>query len=202
MIYAYLRVSTSQQEVQNQLHGVQNYADARGLTIDEIAEDTASSKIPWPAREIGRLIKDARPGDTILVAEISRLARSTLEVLEIFRTAALQEISIVATKNNLTLDGSLSSKITVTILGLAAEIEREFIRSRTKEALRRKQDAGIKLGRPVGTTRPSKLETHAAKIAAWRAKKISLRSIAKLLDCSPTTLYAFIKEQESQIIKH
>lgn len=194
----YLRVSTSDQDNANQESGVLSYAAARQYEITKTVRDTITSRVPWPERGIGKMLDEAEPYSTILVAEISRLARSTLEVLQIAAAAAQKEITIIATKNNLTLNGSLESKITTTILGLAAEIEREFIRSRTTEALARAKASGKKLGRPVGSDGANKLDGREAEIVKYLKKDVAKTSIAKLLDVSRGTLETKLDRMKAQ----
>lgn len=149
-VHVYLRVSTDAQDTQNQHHGILEYCQAQGIEPDAIHEDTASGRMDWRSRKIGELLSSLDKGDVVLVAEVSRLARSTLQVLEILQFAAERKISIIVVKNGLRFDNSMQSKITATILGLAAEIERDFISMRTKEALAKKKASGKKLGRPAG----------------------------------------------------
>ena len=184
----HLRVSTNDQDNANQETGILHYASLHGYTIDETYRDTASTRTPWRQRGIHEHLSSMKAGTTLLVAEISRLARSTLEVLEIAAFAADRNITIIATKNSLTLNGSLESKITTTILGLAAEIEREFIRARTTEALARAKNEGRKLGRPVGRTSANKLDGRESEILRYIEKRLPKASMAKLLDCSRGTL--------------
>jgi DNA invertase Pin-like site-specific DNA recombinase len=184
----YLRVSTSDQDNANQETGILHYANTHGLEIVETYRDTASTRQPWAERLIGQVLTEIDEGSILLVAEISRLARSTLEVLQIAAAAAQRDITIIATKNNLTLNGSLESKITTTILGLAAEIEREFIRSRTTESLQRAKASGKILGRPVGSAGKSKLDGQEKEIARYLAKGVAKTSIARILDVSRGTL--------------
>ena len=120
-------------------------------------------------------------GDAIGVSKVSRLARSTLQVLEIGRECIERGVHLHVAKNGITFDDSMQSKIIATVLGLVAEIERDFISSRTKEA------------RPVGAAKNLKLDKHAEKIDAYLAKLINKVAIAKLLDVSPNTLYEWLK---------
>lgn len=185
---AYLRVSTSDQDNSNQETGLLHYATMHNLEIIKTYRDTASTGKPWAERMIAEVLADIDEGSIILVAEISRLARSTLEVLQIAAAAAARDISIIATKNNLTLNGSMESRITTTILALAAEIEREFIRTRTTEALARAKAEGKQLGRPIGSGGASKLDGKEKEIAGFLKIKLPKTSIAKLLDVSRGTL--------------
>ena len=86
--YAYLRVSTDQQDVDNQRHGILEYANRNGISSIQFVEDTVSGKVKWRDRRIGDLLlKTMQPGDTVVFAEISRMARSTLQVLEMLEHA-------------------------------------------------------------------------------------------------------------------
>jgi DNA invertase Pin-like site-specific DNA recombinase len=114
--YAYLRVSTDAQDTENQKNGIQEYAKANGFEPSYI-EDTASGRLDWQKRSIGKLFNQMKAGDVLIVSEISRLSRSTIQVLEMLRLAAEREISVHVVKGAMKMDGSLSSKITATVLG-------------------------------------------------------------------------------------
>ena len=131
-----MRVSTDQQDLDNQRHGILEYANQQGISGLQFVEDTVSGKVKWKERRIGDLLlKTMQPGDTVVFAEISRMARSTLQVLEMLEHATTTNLQVHIAKQRMRFDDSLNSKITATVLGLAAEIEREFISMRTKEAL-------------------------------------------------------------------
>lgn len=199
-IYAYLRVSTDAQDVENQKHGILEYANKRGLAGIQFVEDTVTGKKPWKERKIGELLtQKAKKGDVLIFAEISRMARSTLQVLEILEYAAKNEIEVHITKQNMQLDNSMSSKITTVILGLAAEIEREFISMRTKEALDKRKAAGLPLGRPKGKAERVKLDDREAEIKDLLKKGVSKRSIAKVIGCSHTALYDWLERRNVKI---
>lgn len=192
-IYIYLRVSTSAQDTQNQLHGIRQYCQERGIEPDSVIEDTASGSVSWHNRKIGELLSVADKGDVLLVAEVSRLARSTLQVLEILKYASERQTSIVIVKNGLAFDNSMQSKITATILGLAAEIERDFISMRTREALAKRKETGKQLGRPKGAQAKSyKLDEKRSEIVRYQKLGINQTAIAKLLGVSRPTLRAWV----------
>jgi DNA invertase Pin-like site-specific DNA recombinase len=192
-VFAYLRVSTDDQDVANQRHGVVRYCTDQQLLAPVFIEDTASGRTDWRARPLGQLITRATAGDVIVVAEVSRLARSTLQVLEIGRECLERGVALHVAKNGIVFDDSMQSKIVATVLGLVAEIERDFISARTKEALAKRKADGVKLGRPAGPAKTLRLDAHADKIDSYLAKQIDKRAIAKLLDVSPNTLYAWLK---------
>lgn len=156
--FAYLRVSTDRQDAKNQKFGVLDYCNSHGITPLEFIEDTVSGKTPWRERAIGTVLERAIAGDVIVVAEVSRLGRSTLQVLEILEAAAQKSVAVRIAKNHMVMDGSMQATITATILGLIAQIEREFISSRTKEALAKRKIEGVVLGRPKGQAETLKLD--------------------------------------------
>ncbi len=150
--YAYLRVSTNQQDVDNQRHGILEYANQKNLGHLEFVSDSVSGQKRWRERELGKLLTNTtKAGDIILLAEISRMARSTLQVLEILECCMQRELIVHIAKQQMVLDDKLPSRITATVLGLAAEIERELISMRTKEALAKRKASGKPLGRPKGS---------------------------------------------------
>ena len=192
-IHVYLRVSTDTQDVENQKHGIIEYCQSHGIEPDAVHEDTSSGRVDWRTRKIGQLLSATDKGDVILVAEVSRLARSTLQVLEMLQLAAERGVSIVVVKNGLRFDNSMQSKITATILGLAAEIERDFISMRTKEALAKRKSSGKTLGRPVGAkARSYKLDEKREEIRRYLKLKINCTAIAKLVGSSRPTLRAWL----------
>ncbi len=188
-VFIYLRVSTDAQDVQNQKHGILEYCKTQGIEVDAVLEDTASGRTDWRIRKIGEVLSAASKGDTILVSEVSRLARSTLQVLEILKLASERQISILIIKSGLKFDNSMQAKITATILGLAAEIERDFISMRTKEALGKRKAAGKRLGRPPGANaKQYKLDSKRGEIERYQKLGINGTAIAKLLGVSRPTL--------------
>lgn len=192
-VFIYLRVSTDAQDTENQRHGIMEYCRAQGIEANAVHEDTASGKVDWRTRKIGDLLRTASKGDAILVSEVSRLARSTLQVLEILKLAAERQVSVVVVKNGLRFDNSMQARITATILGLAAEIERDFISMRTKEALAKMKCAGKRLGRPPGAcAKRYKLDDKRAEIERYLKLGINGTAIAKLVGVSRPTLRAWI----------
>ncbi len=199
-VFAYLRVSTDAQDVANQRHGVVRYCQDKKLLAPVFIEDTSSGRTDWRARPLGQLITGAGQGDVIVVAEVSRLARSTLQVLEISRECIERGVSLHVAKNGIVFDDTMQSKIVATVLGLVAEIERDFISARTKEALAKRKAEGVKLGRPAGPAKTMRLDKYADKIDDYLAKKIDKRAIAKLLDVSPNTLYTWLKARRPDVV--
>ena len=209
-VYAYLRVSTDAQDVENQKHGILEYANTHDLGKVIYVEDNASGKLNWTERKLGELILEtAAAGDTILFSEFSRIGRSTLQVLEVLKTAVELNIQIHIAKDKIVMDDSIQSTIYATVLGLAAEIERNFITLRTKESLaKRKQEIAEKgyflnakgekvtsLGRPRGKASVTKLDKREKEIKNYLKKGVSKRSIARIVECAPNTLYTWLKRK-------
>ncbi|MBY0378974.1 MAG: recombinase family protein [Burkholderiales bacterium] len=197
--FAYLRVSTDRQDAKNQKLGILDYCNSKNINNLKIVEDTMSGTTSWRERAIGKLIENGITGDIIIVAEVSRLGRSILQVLEIMEIAAQKGISVHIAKNRMIMDGSMQSTITATVLGLVAQIEREFLSSRTKEALQQKKLDGVKLGRPKGQADILKLDAFRDQISGYIKKGINKRAIAKLVECSPSTLYQWLKRRHIHI---
>ena len=192
--FAYLRVSTDEQDVNNQKHGLLEYCNHKGLSKIEFIVDSASGKTPWRERKLGAAILDMNPGDNLVFAEVSRMARSSLQVLEILSLCASKEVNVYVAKQKMILDGSMQAKITATVLGLAAEIEREFISQRTKEALAARKAKGLPLGRPDGAVNKSyALDKHKADIKKYLKMGLSLSAVAKLVEEPRSTVSDYIK---------
>jgi len=202
MIYAYLRVSTDKQEVENQKFGILQYGKARGLKVDAFIEDVVSGTKDWRKRALGEIMKKAKAGDTIIFPEVSRIARSTLQCLEILKLAADKQVNVHAAKENIIFDNSINSMIMATQLSLVAQIERTFISMRTKEGLARARSEGRIGGRRKGTTITNpKLAAHHVEVEDMLKKNISPAAIGRLLDLDPRTVRAYIKQHLPKYVK-
>ena len=155
---AYIRASTIAQDVENQRHEILEYGHREGIRVDEFIEVTVSSRHSSRQRRIEELQERLEPGDTLIVTELSRLGRSTGEVILLINQLVAYGVVILIIKQNLHLGEGLqdiTAKVMVTLLALFAEIERDFISLRTKEALAAKKEQGIILGKPKGTIQSS-----------------------------------------------
>lgn len=195
-ITAYLRVSTDAQDQQSQQRTIAEWSERTNRKIDASRSDHASGATPWRSRAIAGILDASAPGDTIVVAEISRIARSILGVLSFLEAAAERQVEVVAIRSGIILDKSMASKITVTVLALAAEVERDLIRERTKAALQARKAAGLPLGRPIGSRSASIIADRGPEIDKLLEAGVSKRAIARVLDCAPNTLYAYLASRE------
>ena len=155
---AYIRASTIAQDVNNQRHEILEFGHREGIQVDEFIEATVSSQRSSRQRRIKELQERLEPGDTLIVTELSRLGRSTGEVILLINQLVAYGVIILIIKQNLRLGEGLqdiTAKVMVTLLALFAEIERDFISLRTKEALAAKKAQGVILGKPKGTIQSS-----------------------------------------------
>lgn len=196
MIYGYLRVSTATQTLENQKFEITEYCKEHNTT-EQICfkEDIKSGTISYKDRTLGKLLKKLRRGDTLIISEISRLGRSMLMVMEILNQLLSKEITLISVKENMIFDNTISSKVITFAFSLSAEIERNLISQRTKEALALRREQGIKLGRPVGAkNKKYKLDKYRSKIEMMlKDNSNSLYKIAKSCHCNLNTLCNYIK---------
>ena len=196
-VYAYLRVSTGKQDGENQKHGVDELADRLGLEITEYIDDEGVSGTKEPEkRELGRLLEKLKPGDVLLAGEISRLGRSLFMVMRILEHCMNNGVKVYTAKDGYELGDNIQSKVLAFAFGLSAEIEREMISRRTKEALAKKREEGVILGRPKGRKSAYvKLTGKARDIQCLRQYGMSWSSIAKKMKVHRGTLAKYVKER-------
>lgn len=193
MIYAYLRVSTIAQDEENQKSGVDLKAQQLGVKIDKYVVDYKSGAKDLNERNLGKLIKKAKNGDIIIISEISRFARRLFILFRVLETLLDKGVKVYSVKDGYTLDGSIQSKILAFAFGMAAEIERDMISKRTKEALDLRKKMGIKLGRPKGSkTKNHKLNPYLKRISKWSTCGYSRCEIARKCSCTDKTLKRYM----------
>ncbi|MCB0029251.1 MAG: recombinase family protein, partial [Anaerolineales bacterium] len=190
---AYLRVSTPEQDLAKNKAAILHLANDKALGQVEWFEETASGRISWRKRQLGALLADLSAGDNLLVSELSRLGRSMLECMEILSLAMQRGIHVYAVKGNWQLDDSIQSKIVAMAFAMAAEIERDLISQRTKEALAARKRAGKKLGRPAGSGK-SKLDEHRPEIEALLANGSTQKFIAERYGTTEANLSRWLKK--------
>ncbi len=182
---AYLRASTDKQETNNQKLEILEFARKKEIKIDDYIELTISSRKTPKQRRIEELINRLNPSDTLIVTELSRLGRSTAEVIALINALVDTNIRVVILKQNLDIcQHDMNSKIIITLFSLFGELERDLVSSRTKEALAAKRAQGQVLGKPKGTIQKSKFDPHVEKIKELLGIGLSVRKIAKVLGYS------------------
>jgi DNA invertase Pin-like site-specific DNA recombinase len=194
---AYLRVSKHTHDVNHQRLAILEFARRERLTIDEFIAVDISSRRSAKARKVDVLLMQLAPGDTLIVSELSRLGRSVGEIITAIDTLVKRQIQLLAIKEDIRLNGgpALQTRVMVTMFSLFAEIERELISLRTKEALAAARGAGKRLGRPRGIHGRSKLDGKETQIKELLGLHVSKASIAKITGVDRATLYHFIRSR-------
>ena len=195
MIYGYIRVSSDKQTVENQRFEINNFCSKNNFVIDGWIEETISGTKAYNKRELGKLLKRIQKDDLIICAELSRLGRNLFMIMEILNICMTKECKVWTIKDNYRLGDDIQSKVLAFAFGLSAEIERNLISQRTKEALARKKAEGVILGRPVGRkSDESKYKLYPKRnlIAELLQEGISRRKIAKICKVDRNTLCRFI----------
>lgn len=183
--FAYLRASTGNQDLNHQKVAILEYAQQHDLKINEYIAVTISSRKTTKQRRIDELLARLHPADTLIVTELSRLGRSTSEVIALVNELLARQIRVIILKQKLDISQhDISSKIIVTLFSLFGELERDLVSLRTKEALAAKKASGVKLGKPVGTIQASKFDKDRPRIEELLALGLSVRKIAKHLGYS------------------
>lgn len=200
-VVAYLRVSTDRQDINNQKLEILEFARKRDLQITEFIDVTASSHKDSKQRRIEELLDMLNNTKILIVTELSRLGRSTAEVITLINELIKRDIRIIVIKQNMDIERhDMQSKVMVTLLSLFAELERDLISLRTKEALAAKKAQGKVLGKPKGTIQKSKFDKDVAKIKELLGYELSMRKIAKVLGYkSHIALSMYIKKRNLRI---
>jgi len=193
-VVGYIRVSTGMQDLKNQKLGILDLGNKHNWKINFI-EERVSGKVSYKERKLGKAINTLNEGDILIVSELSRLGRSMLEIMGLLCELSKKGIKVYAVKGGYEINDSIQSKILTMVLCMAAEVERDLISSRTKEALARKKKEGFKLGRPKGIPGKSKLDGKEDEIEKLLDKKVGIASLAKIYECSWPTMQNFINKK-------
>lgn len=182
MNFGYVRVSTAHQSAESQKSLIARYVVDRRWHVDEWIEVEMSSRKSADKRRIRELITKVTPGDTVIVSELSRLGRSTIEIFLLIDELIRQKgCRVVLIKQNLELDPSnrndITSKVLLNTFSLAAELERDLVSERTKEGLRARQERGIVLGKPKGVIQKSIYDKDRERIMHLYDLKVPIKAI-------------------------
>ena len=196
---AYLRVSTVEQDLEKNKADILSFANKRDFGKVKFVEEKVSGMKKWKSRKIKQVIDELSKGDRLIVPEFSRLGRSMLEIMEMLSILKDREVNVYAVKGEWELNGSLQSKIMAMVFSIASEIERDLISKRTKEALRARKVAGVKLGGPKGVGK-SKLDEFKEEIVALLRNGSSKKFVADRYGTSQVNLYNWIKKNNLNVI--
>ena len=194
MIYGDIRVSSDKQTVENQRFEINNFCEKQNLVINDWIEETISGTKNYTKRQLGLLLKKVHKDDIIICSELSRLGRNLFMIMEILNICMTKECRVWTIKDNYRLGDDIQSKVLAFAFGLSAEIERNLISQRTKEALARKKAEGAKLGHPHGFR--CRLNPKCAKRHDYIVKELDRGTkktiIARRLKVSKTTFYRYL----------
>lgn len=192
--FAFLRVSTVLQDTEKNKVDILQFANQHKLGDVAFVEEHISGKIDYKKRKLGELLDTMKAGDVLIVPELSRIARSVTQILEVIKATKDKGITLYSLKERFNnSEDSITATVTSTIFALVAQIERELISLRTREALHARQLAGVKLGRPQGKGK-SKLDGHKEDILKLLSLNVPKTMIAKQYGCSVGNLYNFLKQ--------
>lgn len=193
MIYGYIRVSTDKQTTENQCFEIKHFARENELSIDQWIMETISATKELEKRKLGKLLKKLKKGDILVASELSRLGRNLLQVMSILHYCMSAGVQVWTIKDNYRLGTDIQSKVLAFAFGLSAEIERNLISQRTKEALLRLKAEGKILGRPKGSLNAKlKLSGKEKQITNMQLDNLSISEMARLLKVNRMTLSRFM----------
>ena len=198
MVYGYIRVSSDKQTVENQRFEINRFCENQHLSIEDWIEETISGTKSYNKRQLGILLRKIQKDDIIVCSELSRLGRNLFMIMEILNLCMTKECKVWTIKDNYRLGDDIQSKVLAFAFGLSAEIERNLISQRTKEALARKKAEGMVLGRPKGSKNSPdkyKLSGKEKLIARLLDEGLSQRKIAKKCKVDRNTLSRFIHDK-------
>lgn len=192
MIYGYIRISSDKQTTENQAFEIYRFSKKNNIHIDKWIKETISSTKDLDKRKLGHLLKHLKKGDILIASELSRLGRNLLQVMSILHYCLDREAQVWTIKDNYRLGTDIQSKVLAFAFGLSAEIERNLISQRTKEALLRLKSEGKTLGRPRSKNKRLKLEGQEAKIRLLMEKRVPKVRICRIIGVSEPTLYRYM----------
>jgi len=189
MIYAYIRVSTDKQTVENQRFEINRYCENKHITKIDYVEETVSTRKELKERKFSKFLKKMKKGDVLLCSELSRLGRNMYEIMSILYECMTNKIQVWATKNDFKLGLDMQSKVLAFAFAIAAEVERDLISQRTKEAMARLKAAGVKFGNTY------KLEGKAEEVQKMLEQKMTKKAIAAHYGISKHAVFRYIKHK-------
>ena len=191
-------MSTDSQDLEKNKAEILMFAHDKKLGHVEFVQEKVSGKKSWRERALKGIMDDLDEGDRLIVPEMSRLGRSMLEIMQILAIAQEKGINVYAVKGDWCLDGTIQSKVMAMAFSLASEIERDLISQRTREALKARKKAGVKLGRPRGPGR-SKLDKHSEEIVALLKNGSTKSFVARRYQTTQANLYNWLKKNKIDV---
>lgn len=196
MTYGYIRVSTDKQNVDNQRYEIEKFCSKKSIKVGRWIEETISGTKSPEKRLLGSLLAEVKAGDLIICSELSRLGRSLFMIMSILNHLMMADVRIWTIKDNYRLGDNIQSKVLAFAFGLSAEIERDLISQRTKEALARRKSEGHVLGRPNGKKSSyGKLTGHEDEVIKMFKENVSKTEIGRKCGVNRMTINTFLKKR-------
>ncbi len=195
MIIAYLRVSTGKQTLENQRNEIERFAAGRNMCVNQWVTEIVSGRKQGDERKLGHMLRRMQAGDVLIVTELSRLSRTLTDIMAIMGDLLRREITLYSTKDNYVFDNTINSKVLCFAFGLVAELERNLISIRTREALALRRQQGIKFGRPKGSyTKLQTLIDHRQEILQAMSGGVGIGVLCRKYRVSRDTFDRFRRE--------
>ncbi len=202
MIYGYLRVSTDKQTLENQEFEINNFCQNENMEVSLWITETISGTIPLEKRKLSRVLKALRKDDILICSEISRLGRNLFQIMSILNMCMQKDVQVWTIKDNYRLGSDIQSKVLAFAFSLSAEIERNLISQRTKEALARIKASGRKLGRPTGSkNKKYVLDGKEELLQKLLDEGLKKTQIARKLSISTKSIYNYLKSKKESDTK-
>ncbi len=200
MIYAYMRVSTPQQTLENQHYALLKFADQRAWRVDRWITETGSGAKPTAERLLGQLLDQLTAHDTLLVTELSRLGRRLLEIMQRLSRLLEKHVTVICIKEGLDVGDTLNARVLTFAFGLAVDIERSLIAARTRGALALRRQAGQHVGRPRGSlSKQTKLTGRDEESQLLLQKKVTVSAIVRIMGVHRTTMASYITSRRLRV---
>jgi len=194
----YIRVSTPNQDTKKNRHAILEFANSKEFGRVKFIEEKVSGKINWKKRKTKDLIDSLIKGDRLIVPELSRLGRSTFEIMEMLQVLKEKEVDVFDVKNGWELNGSLQSEVLAFAFSIAARIERDLLISRTAEGRKLAKARGVRFGRPPGPGK-SKLDPHKKDIISLLSNGATKKFVGKRFGASPATVINWLRQNKIKI---
>jgi DNA invertase Pin-like site-specific DNA recombinase len=190
-IYGYLRVSTNKQELEGNKGEILLKVNELKLNSQNIEwiEETVSGMKNYKTRELGKI--DFEEGDVFITSEMSRIGRTISQIMSFISDLLQKKVKVYFTKSKFEIDNSISSQAMIFAFSLTAQIERELISQRTKDALAKKKKNGQVLGRPKNKMI---LDNKAEEIKKLLDDGVKINKIAEKYNMSRSTISKLIKK--------
>ena len=182
-VIGYTRVSTDKQDLEKQKHLLLEYAQAHQLMIDEFIDTEVSSTQGTKERRVDELLGKLKRGDSLLVAELSRLGRNMLQTLNIINELSERDINLIFVRQPELSTTGPHTKLLLAIYSYFAEAEREYISIRTKQGLAAAKAKGKILGRPKGSKNKERiLDPYRDQILDYLKMGLNLAAVRKIIN--------------------